>query len=156
VTAGDVDIQVIETSVEVVNTTGNPVPVAVQSGTINMTATNVGVSNTSANPVPVSIVSEPGQPFLVTPTQASTVAENAALGIAATVGALIAAGTRRAFRVRNAGTGVLAIGGNAALTVATAAIVLNPGDVWEETLIPQAAWYAISDVGTTAAVEVIT
>jgi hypothetical protein len=156
VTNGDIDVQILENASAITNTPANPVPVSLVSepgapvevtitgaNTIEVTATNVGINNTVDNPVPV------------TPTQAASVVEVAPVVVGAAVGALIAAAARRALRVRNAGTGLLAIGGNAALTLAQAVIVLNPGDVWEETLAPSAAWYAVSDTGTTAAVETV-
>lgn len=150
-------VNVTAANVGINNTAANPVPVSLVSEPGAPVAVNgtVNIGNTAGSPVPVSIVNEPGAPFTVTPTQGATVAEVAPVAVAGAVGALLAAGVRRAFRVRNAGAGLLAIGGNAALTLAQAVIVLNPGDVWEEVLIPQAAWYAISDTGTTAAVEVI-
>jgi hypothetical protein len=168
VTAGDVDIQILDGITQIANTPANPVPVSVAGGNVEVTATNVGINNTVANPVPVTLVSEPGAPVAVTLTgsvdaaplpviasQGASVMENAPLPVPANVVPLLAAGARRAFRVLNAGTGMLAIGGNDNLTFAQAALVLYPGDMWEEKLVPQVAWFAISDVGTTATVEVI-
>jgi hypothetical protein len=122
ITGGDVDIQILTLNAEIVNssanpvpvslvsepgqpvqvsitgvTSGNPLPVAIDGGTLTLTATNVGINNTSANPVPVqlqtdaeaspipvsgtvtignaagspvpvSLVSEPGAPVAVTIT----------------------------------------------------------------------------------------
>ncbi len=172
VTAGDVDIQILETSTEVANTTGNPVPVAVVSGTINMTATNVGINNTSANPVPVSLVSEPGAPVAVSGTvnigntsaapvpvevlpAATTATDDAPVAVTSGGVTLIAAGARKGLRIRNAGSGQLAITAASGTTFANAANVLQPGDVWNETDAPQITWYAISDVGTTANIQVV-
>lgn len=182
VTGGDVDVQVLETVAQITNTTANPVPVTLEGTTVNMTATNVGINNTSANPVPVSIVNEPGAPFAVSGTvgisgtvpvtltgstdaaaipvqaqpMATTLTEPAPVAVATAGAVLLAASaTRKAFRVRNAGTGLLALTASAAQTFANAAIVLNPGDTWNETDAPGAAWYAVSDVGTTANLQVL-
>ncbi|RQT41938.1 hypothetical protein [Burkholderia cepacia] len=159
--------------VQVAAPVGQEVNVKVQ-GTVNvsgatLTATNVGINNTSANPVPVSLISEPGapvpvtisgQPVSVTPTQAATIAENAPVTVAAFNSSspnevqIVAAGARRAVRVRNAGTALLYVGGSG-VTPTNAVIVLNPGDVWAETDVPSAALYATSDAGSTANVQVI-
>jgi len=55
--------------------------------------------------------------------------------------------TLKRLRIRNASTNgaVVAIGG-AAVTLANAAIVLQPGEVWMEDDAAAAAWYAVSDV----------
>jgi hypothetical protein len=174
VTAGDVDIQILETTTEVANSSGNPVPVEVISGTINMTATNVGVNNTSANPIPVSLISEPGAPVevngtvnvggtvAITPTQAASVTDEAPVAVAAfTSGSpnqvhIRAAGACRALRIGNplTSTGKLYVGGSG-VTPSNAVIALQPGDVWNETDAPQIDWYATSDTGATATMQVI-
>jgi hypothetical protein len=183
VTGGDIDIQFLETTTTVANTTLNPVPVAVESGTINMTATNVGINNTSANPVPVSLVSEPGAPIAVslvsepgapvavtvgntslatTVQQAASITDAAPVAIPAYTGGspnqvhVRAAGAARALRFCNpaSSTGMLYLGGPA-VTPTNAVLALNPGDVWEETLAAALDWYATSDTGATANMQVI-
>lgn len=154
-------------------TAGNPL--YVNASGVTLEATNVGISNTAANPVPVSLVSEPGAPMAVNgtvnignalgapvPTLAQPIATGVtdaapvAVGTTNPSAALVAAsGARKGFRVLNAGTGKLAITASAATTLANAALVLNPGDMWDETEAPGAAWFAISDTGTTANVQVI-
>jgi hypothetical protein len=170
VTDGNVDIQVLETVTQISNTTANPVPVQVADGsTVTVTATNVGINNSSANPVPVSIVNEPGAPFAVTvsntagsPLPVSLVSEPGApvatldtkaqtpatvapvtLAASATGTVLLASSaTRRAARFYNAGANPVAITPDNATTFVNAAIMLNPGDFWNETDAPGAAWFA--------------
>ncbi|SEC35791.1 hypothetical protein SAMN02787142_1251 [Burkholderia sp. WP9] len=145
VTAGDVDIQILESNSQVTNTSANPVPVSlvsepgapvavnVVSGTINMTATNVGIvpsGSASADVAPVAV------------------GTSGALLIAAAAG-------RKRLMIRNAGAGQLALTTAAGTTFANAAVVLQPGDVWQERDAPQIAWYAVSDVGTTANLQTV-
>jgi hypothetical protein len=73
----------------------------------------------------------------------------------ASVALVAASATRKGVRVRNAGIGHLAITAAPATMFQNAAIVLNPGDMWNETDAPGAAWYIASDSSATAAVEVV-
>jgi hypothetical protein len=183
VTNGDIDIQVLENTSTIANAASNPVPVSIvgepgapfsvtiaPGSTVEVTADNVGINNTEANPVPVSLVVAPDASVAVTlagstddaviPVQAqpvaTTITEPAAVLVASVGAALLAASaTRKGFRVRNAGTGLLALTASAAQSLANAVIVLNPGDVWTESEAPGAAWFAVSDVGTTANVQVL-
>lgn len=155
VTDGDIDIQITQQNVTVQNSAvpvGNgPAPLHVTvDGTVNvsgatLTATNVGINNTSANPVPVQ-----AQPPASAPSDVTPVAVGTAGGVL-----LAASAGRKGFRVYNAGTGKMGITAAAATTFANAAVVLNPGDSWNETDAPQAAWYAVSDTGTTANLQVV-
>lgn len=138
---------------------------------VELTATNVGINNTAANPVPVSLVSEPGAPLAVSapaaaplatlPNLAQTPATVTPVAIAAnTTGtALLAAdATRRAVRFYNpqGSAGPVAIVPAAADTFANAAIVLYPGDFWNESEAPGAAWYASTPNATGATVNLQT
>nr|WP_057927244.1 hypothetical protein [Burkholderia ambifaria] len=178
VTQGDIDIQLNQTTVNVGNGSANPVPVAIVSepgspfpvtitGPVTvtgatLTATNVGINNTAANPVPVSLISEPGAPIAVTPTQASSITDAAPVAVAAFTPAtpnqvhVRAAGACRSLRIGNplTSTGKLYIGGSS-VTPTNAVIALQPGDVWSETDAPQVDWYATSDTGATANIQVI-
>jgi len=58
VTAGDVDIQILNNESVVTNTAANPVVVTLDGGSVNVSASNVGINNTDENPVPVSLVSD--------------------------------------------------------------------------------------------------
>jgi hypothetical protein len=157
VTAGDVDIQILETFTQISNTTANPVPVSIDGGTVELTASNVGINNTTSNPVPVEIVSEPGAPFSVQNLPAGTAVSDAGTAAVTTSGAQVIAASAGRKRVifRNSGTGQLGITAAGPTTFANAAIVLQPGDAWKETDAPQLAWYAVSDVGTNVTIQTV-
>jgi hypothetical protein len=121
-------------SVTVDNDAANRVPVDLAGGTVNVTATNVGINNTDANAVPVR-------------DQAlGTIVDHAPAVINTGLAQLLVNDpTFRRLRIRNASaTAVIALGGSA-VTLANAAIVLQPGDVWLEDDVAGAPWYAISD-----------
>lgn len=150
------------TNVGINNTNANPVPVSLVSEPGAPVAVNgtVNIGNTSVSPVPVSLISEPGAPISVTPTQATTVTDAAPVAVAAFTGAnqvnIRVAGACRALRIGNPSTsgGTLYIGGSG-VTPTNAVIALAPGDIWNETDAPQIAWYATSDTGATANLQVI-
>ncbi|MCA8115674.1 hypothetical protein [Burkholderia cepacia] len=170
VTNGDIDLQLTQIGTNVTNTNANPVPVAIISepgapfqvansasafhvtvdGTVNvsgatLTATNVGINNTTANPVPV-LMQPPG----------STPADVGAVAVGTSGASLItASASRKGLRIRNAGAGQLAITAAAGTTFANAAVVIQPGDTYIERDAPQAAWYAVSDTGTTANIQTV-
>ncbi|QQK04575.1 hypothetical protein JFN94_24790 [Burkholderia anthina] len=174
VTQGDIDIQLNQTTVNVGNGNTNPVPVAIVSepgspfpvtvtGTVNvagatLTATNVGINNTGANPVPVQLHTSDDTvaiPVQVQPP-ASAPADVGGVAVGTSGAVLIAASVaRKGLRIRNAGAGQLAITAAAGTTFANAALVLMPGDSWVERDAPQAAWYAVSDTGTTANIQTV-
>ncbi|KML60893.1 hypothetical protein VL15_07215 [Burkholderia cepacia] len=176
VTQGDIDIQLNQTTVNIGNGSGNPVPVAIVSepgspfpvtvtGTVavsgaTLTATNVGINNTTANPVPVQLhVSDITVPVL--PALALTPATVTPVVVAAgATGAVLLAAdaTRRAVRFFNpaSSAGPVAIVPAAADAYANGAIVLNPGDFWNETDAPGAAWYASTPAATGATVNLQT
>ncbi|CAD9228366.1 conserved hypothetical protein [Burkholderia cenocepacia] len=173
---GDIQMQLAQLGVVVTNTPDKPVPVSIVGepgqpfevtnvpgqdlkvsvdGTVNvsgatLTATNVGINNTDANPVPVR------------PIQATSVTDAAPVPVPAFTGGspnqvhIRAAGACRALRVANplASTGKLFVGG-AGVTPTNAVIVLLPGDIWNETDAPQIDWYATSDTGASANLQVI-
>jgi hypothetical protein len=152
------------TNVGINNTSANPVPVSLVSepGAPVAVDGTVNIGNTSGSPVPVSLVSEPGAPIAVTPTQGATITDETPIPVPAyTSGTpnqvvLLAAGARRANRVFNTtgSAGNLYIGGPG-VTPTNAAIALAPGDLWNETDAPQLEWYATSDTGATANIQVI-
>lgn len=144
VTDGDVNAQFDDASTIIGNDDGQAIPVRLKAGerlpvdlaggNVSVTATNVGISNTNANAVPVK-------------SQAlGTIVDHdpAIIGTGAAQ-LLINDATFRRLRVRNAhASAVVALGG-AAVTLANAAIVLQPGDIWAEDDAAGAAWYAVSD-----------
>jgi hypothetical protein len=104
----------------------------------------------------IEIKNDAGNPLPATLTLAGALTDVAP--VAATdvrVALLAASGTRRSFRVRNAGPDPVAIGGGA-VTFADAVIVLQSGDVWIEDDAPGAAWSAICAAGKTASLKVLT
>lgn len=179
VTNGDIDIQVTQQTAQVANGDLQAIPVRTPAGTrlavdigggsVEVTATNVSISNDAAHPVPVSLVSEPGAPVAVTvgatvttlETKAQTAGTVAPVAVAAnaTGTALLAAdATRRAVRFYNpqSSAGPVAITPDNATVFANAAIVLYPGDFWNDTDAPGAAWYASAPAATGATVNIQT
>lgn len=134
VSLGFTDQVNVQGSVMLTNGDDSRVPVDIGGGTVNVTASNVGVSNTDAQAVPVrrkklgTLAHKP----------AITVNDGAAQLVVAEAG-------YNSLRFRNASEShVIALGG-VGVTMANAAIVLQPGDMWVEEDAPGAAWYATSD-----------
>lgn len=108
--------------VSVINDPLNPVPVQIQEGSVTLTATNVGINNN-----------------LLTITDFVPVAAGTIAAV------LVGDPSQKRLRIRNAhGSAVVCLGG-AGVTLANAAVRLQPGDVWVEDDAPGATWYAISD-----------
>lgn len=166
------NITVTATNVGINNTSANPVPVSLVSepgapvpvsGTVALSGTSavsgtVNIGNAVGSPVPVSLVSSSDATAIPVQAQppATTPADSAPVAVATAGGVLLAASaTRKAFRVMNAGAGKLALTAASGTAFANAAVVLNPGDMWNETDAPGAAWYAVSDSGTTANIQVL-
>jgi hypothetical protein len=147
VTDGDVSAQFDDASTIIGNDDGQAVPIRIPQGTrlpvdlaggtVNVNASNVAINNTDATAVPVR------QQALKTvvdhdPTSIGTVAK-----------LLVNEPTFRRLYIRNAhATAVVALGGPA-VTMANAAIVLQPGDTWNEDAAAGAAWYVVSDTAAT-------
>jgi len=96
---------------------------------------------------------ESGYDTLITTFQQGTLLTNegeSTVGVAAAT-VLPALGSRKkvVFRSLPTNTGRIALGG-AGVALATAAIVLNPGDIWIENDAAPALWAAISDVAAQA------
>lgn len=124
----------VQGGVSIVNDQGSRVPVDLAGGTVNVTADNVGISNADDKPVPVK-------------NQAlSTLVDNAAVVVNTGAAQMVLAQpTYRRVRFKNAhATAKIALGG-AGVTMAKAAIILEPGDVWVEDDAAGATWYAVSD-----------
>jgi hypothetical protein len=143
VTDGDVNAQFDDASTIIGNDDGQAVPIRVSAGTrlpvdlangtVNVTATNVGISNTNDLAVPVR-------------NQALSVLldiANVAVGVAAA--SVSNDATLRRIRFRNESeTASIGLGG-AGVTMAKAAIIIGPGEMWIEDDAAGANWYAISD-----------
>lgn len=150
-------------SIRVNNTAAQPIPVNF-AGTVAPVLGVVTVDNTNAEAIPV--LQKAGEQFVVNVANAAlpvTIAQTLNVkdvqcsaivnmvpvnaGLAAV--ALVADATLRRLRVRNShATATIAIGG-AGITLANAAIVLSPGDIWNETDAAGAAWFVVSDTAAT-------
>lgn len=118
----------------------NAVPMAVS-------LTETKINNSDAQAVPV--VPKVGAVFSVKDVQCSTIVNIAPVSAGLAAVALVADATLRRLRVRNShATATIALGG-AGITLATAAIVLAPGDIWNESEAAGASWYVISDTAAT-------
>jgi len=106
--------------VMITNALADPVPV-VHTGTVNLTA-NYALANTVINAEPMTVNDEP-------------------------VVFLIANANRRGFRILNTGPDSVAIGG-AGLVFSNAVLMLGPGQGYIETNAPGAAWYAVTESGS--------
>lgn len=143
VTDGDLNVQFDDANTIIGNDDGQAVPIRAKAGeripveiggsTVQVTADNVGINNTTANPVPVKTVRQ-SQIIDYAPTNVGTASV-----------LLVSDAALQGLRFRNPhATARIALGG-AAVTMANAAIVLEPGDIWNETDAPGAEWHAISD-----------
>lgn len=112
--------------VEVSADPSTPLPVEIASGTVELTATNVGINNNLTT---------------ITDFSPGVIGTSAAL--------LVSDPTQKRLRIRNGhSTAVVGIGGPL-VTMANAAIQLQPGDTWIEDDAPGADWYAVSDTAAT-------
>lgn len=147
-------IPVSLSSIRINNTDAQAIPVNF-AGTVAPVLGVVTVDNTNAEAIPV--LQKAGETFAVSVEQPLNVKDVPCLnvvniapvsaGLAAV--ALVADATLRRLRVRNGhATATIAIGG-AGITLASAAVVLLPGDVWNETDAAGAAWYVVSDTAAT-------
>lgn len=125
--------------VSITNDQGSRVPVDLAGGVVNVNATNVGINNDDENAVPVR-------------TQAlSTIVDGAPVQVNSGQALMIVSDpTLRRLRIRNASDSARVALGGPGVTLAGAAIVLQPGDIWMEDDAPGAAWYAVSDTNGAA------
>jgi hypothetical protein len=126
--------------VAITNDAGSRVPVDIAGGTVTVNAVNVGINNNDAAAVPFRAQA------LATIVNIGSVA----VGVAATD--LVNDPSLRKLRIRNAHASAVVGLGAAGVTLATAAVVLQPGDVWEEASAAGAHWYAVSDTAATPVV----
>jgi hypothetical protein len=143
VTDGDVSAQFDDANTIIGNDDGQAVPIRIPAGmrvpvdlnggNVNVNAVNVGINNTDATAVPVR---KRALSTLVNPNEA-------AVGLAAA--SVIADATLQSVRFRNASdTAVIGLGG-VNVTMANAAVILQPGDIWTEDDAAGANWYAVAD-----------
>lgn len=121
-------------AVQVTNGTDKRLPVDLAGGTVTVTADNVGINNTNANAIPTR------RQALATFVHVNAVAINTGAAQA-----LVSDATLRRVCIRNASASASVAIGGAGVTLANAAIVLGPGDVWTDDESAGAAWFATSD-----------
>ena len=146
------DVNLGTNQLEITNSAASPVNVTFTSAIAPLGS--VTVNNTDAQAVPV--VQKAGAEFVVRGYLAQTVANVAPVAVTAVAGVLLAAAaTRRGFRVKNVGANPVAIGG-AGLTFAAAAVLIQPGETWNENEAPAAAWSCICDAALASTLNIQT
>lgn len=164
ITDGDIDIKFDEDATIIGNDVSQPIPV-IFDGTVAPVFGDV--TNSDANAIPIKqkvgavftvhvdnldaaavpVQQKIGTVFNTKNEALTTIVDHAAAVI--NTGAaqlLISDATYRRLRIRNASlTQTVAIGG-AAVTMASGAIILLPGDTWIEDDAAGVAWYATSDI----------
>ncbi len=159
-------IPVSLSSIRINNTVAQPIPVLF-GGTVAPVLGVVTIDNTNDEAIPV--LQKPGEVFSVNVSNSDAQAlpvQQKAGGVfavqvqalpsivhrpAAVIGTgaaqlLVSDATYKRLRVKNASAAARVAIGGAGVTLATAAIVLEPGDMWTEDDAAGAAWYAVSDV----------
>lgn len=125
---------------------------------VDLGTNKIEISNPLARPVPVTFtqqivplgsvtVSNPNATAVYVQQQALAVIVDHAAGVINTGAAqlLIADPTYKRLRVKNASPVARVALGGASMTMANAAIILEPGDSWTEDDAAGASWYATSD-----------
>jgi hypothetical protein len=145
---------------ELLSAVDSIVTIVVGYGDADMAGAAVLVTNNGTQRIPVDIgggnvTVNLASPMPTLETLAGTLTDTGLVTATAVRAALLAASpTRRSFRARSAGPDPVAVGG-AAVTFATATLILQPGDVWLEADAPGAAWKCICDAGKTASLYVL-
>lgn len=114
--------------------TGERLPVDIGGGTVTVTADNVGINNNDAAAVPVR-----NQALTVIVHNPAKVINTGAAQ------ALVSDATLKRLRIANEHVSATVAIGGAGVTLANAAILLSPGDMWSEDDAAGAAWFAVSD-----------
>lgn len=139
--------------ISVLNGLDERVPVDLAGGTVEVTASNVGISNTDANAVPMrqrdgdawKVDQKADSVFITQEKVLSNLIDLAAVPVGLARVQVLNDATLKRARFRNThATAAIALGG-ASVTLADAAVVLQPGDIWNEADAPGAIWHAISD-----------
>ena len=129
-------------SIRVNNTPEQAIPVLF-GGTVAPVLGVVTVDNTNAEAIPV--LQKPGEVFTIRGETFSNIVNMGTVTVGLAVVPLVNDATLRRLRIRNShDSAILAIGG-AGVTFASAAIQLQPGDIWEEPEAAGASWYAVAD-----------
>lgn len=123
----------------------NEVPIPVEfAGTVTPVLGVVTVDNTNAEAIPV--LQKTGDVFTVQAAQMGSIVDHGPAVI--NTGAaqlLVSDSTLKGLRIKNASASARVALGGAAVTMANASIILEPGDMWLEDDTAGAAWYAVSD-----------
>lgn len=157
------DVNLGTNRLQISNPAADPVNVLF-AGTVAPVLGNVKVSNVDAEAVPV--VQKIGAAFTVKPDaaaefkvrgyQAQAVSNVAPAAVAAAAAVFLAADpARRGFRVKNNGANAVAIGG-AGLTFGNAAVLVQPGETWNENEAAGAEWSAICDAAMASTLNIQT
>jgi hypothetical protein len=119
--------------VSILNGADARIPVDLAGGNVTVNAAGVTISNTTAAPVPTKEV------------RGVTVVDLAAVVVGVAAVKIVGDATLSGLRIRNnSAANKLALGG-AGVTMANAAVILQPGETWVENDVPGANWYGISD-----------
>ena len=138
-------------SIRVSNTAAQPIPVNF-AGTVAPVLGVVTIDNTNDEAIPV--LQKPGAVFEVRQTRPTTVINSAPVDVADAAGLLlVASASRRGARIRNVGPNTVAIGASG-IVFDDAAVLINPGETWNEDEAPGAAWYAICQDGESARINI--
>jgi hypothetical protein len=120
-------------SVQVTNGADQRLPVDLANGTVNVTADNVGINNTNNTAIPMR-------------NQALSVLVDLAAAVVGVAAASVSNdATLRRLRFRNESAAARVGLGGAGVTMAKAAIIIGPGEMWIEDDAAGANWYAVSD-----------
>ena len=135
----------VPNGVAVTNSAAQAIPVSIATP-VTLNATAVQVNNTTAQAIPVNIQNTNPNPILVQRQTLTNIVDIAAATVGTEVAPLISNATLLRLKIKSstANTGNIYIGG-AGVTAANAAIVLQPGDMWNEEDLAGAAWYAVAD-----------
>lgn len=153
VTDGEIDVKFDDAATVIGNDDGQAVPVRlpagarmpvdIAGGNVQLTASNVGINNTDDNAIPTR--QKPGDSFAVRTVRQTKIVDLTPVAVGVERVAVVSDAALQGVRFKNVhATARVALGG-AGVTLANAAIMLEPGDMWNETDAPGAAWFAISD-----------
>lgn len=153
VTDGEIDVKFDDAATVIGNDDSQAIPVRLQDGArmavdiaggnVQLTATSVGISNTDDLAIPIR--QRAADVFAVRQVQQTKIIDYDPTPVGTAGVLLVKDAALRGVRFRNPhATARIALGG-AAVTMANAVILLEPGDIWNETDAPGAEWHAISD-----------
>ena len=144
-------IPVSLSSIRINNTAAQAIPVNF-AGTVAPVLGVVTVDNTNAEAIPV--LQKPGTVFEVRQAKVGAVVNSPPVIVTDVAGQLlVASAARRGARMRNIGPNTVAIGA-VGVVFDDAAVLINPGETWNEDEAPGAEWYAICQSGEAARINI--